>query len=155
MIATQDGKSLPDYEVTIPIPPQRAAELLGTYREVDGDRFTKVSQLNGDVFMQRGSFRYELRASADNGAIITDDEVGFGTKVQRKGDILLVGGTKFSRLPDEPPADIPDRWRGLIGEYGWDHNTLYETAGPWATHPRCLSSVARHENVLGRNARRF
>jgi D-alanyl-D-alanine dipeptidase len=23
------------------------------------------------------------------------------------------------------PADIPDRWQGLIGEYGWDHNVLY------------------------------
>src|SRR5207244_2026893 len=24
-----------------------------------------------------------------------------------------------------PPAPVPAKWRGLIGEYGWDHNTLY------------------------------
>ena len=23
------------------------------------------------------------------------------------------------------PQDVPDRWRGLIGEYGWDYNTLF------------------------------
>jgi D-alanyl-D-alanine dipeptidase len=31
----------------------------------------------------------------------------------------------LERQPDVPPADVPDRWKGLIGEYGWDHNTLY------------------------------
>ena len=126
MIAAQDGKSLPEYRSTIPVPADRVEDLVGRYREVDGDRFTKISELNGDVFMERGSFRYELRAAADDGEIITDDATGFGTSVTRKaGSKLVVGTQEFERLPDEPPADIPDRWRGLIGEYGWDHNTLY------------------------------
>ena len=34
-------------------------------------------------------------------------------------------GREFQRVPNIPPADIPARWKGLIGEYGWDHNTLY------------------------------
>ena len=38
---------------------------------------------------------------------------------------LKIGDAVFERLPDEPPPDIPDRWKGLIGEYGWDHNVLY------------------------------
>lgn len=126
MIAAQDGKPLPEYRSTIPVPSERAEYLLGRYREVDGDRFTQISELNGDVFMERGSFRYDLRAAADNGEIITDDATGFGTSVTRKDESKLVVGTQeYQRLPDEPPADIPDRWRGLIGEYGWDHNTLY------------------------------
>ncbi|MCA9085766.1 MAG: serine hydrolase [Planctomycetaceae bacterium] len=126
MMAVQDGKPLPDYRTTIPVPAERAVDLVGRYREVDGERFTKISELNGDLFMQRGSFRHELRAAADDGAIITDDEIGFGTHVELGDDgRLTVGDTTFARLPDEPPADIPDRWRGLIGEYGWDHNTLY------------------------------
>ena len=126
MIATQDGEELPSYRTSGPIPPQRARELVGMYREIDGDRFTKITELNGEVFMQRGSYRYELRSSADDGAIITDDEIGFGTKVKLEdGDRLQVGDDVFERLPDEPPAEIPDQWKGLIGEYGWDHNTLY------------------------------
>ena len=37
----------------------------------------------------------------------------------------MVGESIFERVDSNPPADIPDRWKGLIGEYGWDHNTLY------------------------------
>ncbi|MCA9072352.1 MAG: hypothetical protein KDA84_25680, partial [Planctomycetaceae bacterium] len=125
MIATQDGESLPTYRQTGPIPPERAQDLIGKYREVDGNRFTKITELNGKVFMQRGASRYELRAAADDGTITVDDEFGFGTKVTLKDNGITVGDTAFERLPYQPPADIPGHWRGLIGEYGWDHNTLY------------------------------
>jgi CubicO group peptidase (beta-lactamase class C family)/D-alanyl-D-alanine dipeptidase/predicted GH43/DUF377 family glycosyl hydrolase len=126
MIATQDGKPLPTYRMTGPVPVERAKDLVGNYREVDGSRFTRINELNGDVFMQRGSFRYELRSAADDGSFITDDEIGFGTKVELQNEgLLLVGDAVFQRQPDHPPDDIPDHWRGLIGEYGWDHNTLY------------------------------
>ncbi|MFK8114371.1 MAG: serine hydrolase [Rubripirellula sp.] len=130
MLATQDGKALPVYRSTIAIPANRIPNLLGTYREVDGkdegSRYTKISELNGRVMMERGSFRHDLRAAADDGAIITDDVIGADTEVKREGkDRLRVGGLKFERIPNEPPQEIPERWRGLIGEYGWDHNTLY------------------------------
>ncbi|WP_197454964.1 serine hydrolase [Stieleria varia] len=126
MVAIQDGAPLPEYRTTVPIPGQRAAKLVGRYRELDGDGFARICELNRDVFLQHGSFRNELRAAADDGTIITDDEIGFETKVEMGDDgRLVVGDVTFARLPDEPPADVPDRWRGLIGEYGWDHNTLY------------------------------
>ena len=126
MIATQDGLPLPSYRRTVPVPADRAAELVGTYREVGGDRFARITELNGDVFMQRGTYRYNLRAAADDGSILTDDPHGFGMEVTfQDGDTLRVAGTPFKRLPDTPPNSIPDRWKGLIGEYGWDHNTLY------------------------------
>lgn len=125
MIATQDGEPLPTYRQTGPIPPERIPDLIGKYREVDGKRFAKITELNGEVFMHRGSIRHELRAAADDGSILSDDDFGFGMKVTLKDNGITVGDTPFERLPDEPPADIPDRWRGLIGEYGWDHNTLY------------------------------
>ena len=38
----------------------------------------------------------------------------------------------YAQEPDRgPPAAPPAKWHGLIGEYGWDHNTLYilETDG--------------------------
>lgn len=130
MLATQDGEALPDYRSTIAIPADRIPNLLGTYREVDGkdegSRFTQISELNGRVMMERGSFRHDLRAAADDGAIITDDVTGADTEVKReRKDRLRVGDLKFERTPNEPPQEIPDRWRGLIGEYGWDHNMLY------------------------------
>ncbi len=126
MMAAQDNRPLPTYQTTSPIAPERARQLAGRYREVDGQRMTTITQLAGKVHMQRGSHRYELRATGDDGGIVTDDVAGFGSPVKLLNpNQIEVDGTLFERLPDAPPADVPNRWRGLIGEYGWDHNTLY------------------------------
>lgn len=126
MIATQDDKTLPDYNTTVAIPPERARKLQGIYREAGGERFTKIDELNGRVTMQRGSVCYELRASASDGKIVTDDVHGFGLEVSQSTDgDIRIGDVQYERLPDQPPAKMPSKWRGLIGEYGWDHNTLY------------------------------
>jgi D-alanyl-D-alanine dipeptidase len=29
------------------------------------------------------------------------------------------------QVATDPPPDVPPAWRGLIGEYGWDYNTLF------------------------------
>ncbi len=126
MIAVQDGQPLPAYRHTDPVPKERAAQLIGQYREAGGDRFAKISELNGQLFMQRGTYRHELRSASDDGSIVVDDASLYGMAVE-VGDagVLTIGDVAYERLPAEPPAEIPDRWRGLIGEYGWDHNTLY------------------------------
>ncbi|MCA9217481.1 MAG: beta-lactamase family protein, partial [Planctomycetales bacterium] len=126
MVAVRGGKPLPEYRQTTAVPSERIGDLIGKYREVEGERLTHIYELNEKVLMQRGSFRFELRAAADDGSIVTDDVIGYGTKIIRDGaGQLNVGDIQFRRLPAMPPNDIPDRWRGLIGEYGWDHNTLY------------------------------
>lgn len=126
MIATQDGEPLPAYRMTGPVPAERARSLVGRYREIDGHRFTQITEFNGDVYMQRGSFRHKLMSAADDGSIIVDDEIGFGTDVELEADDRLrVGSTLYQKIPDHPPARIPQSWQGLIGEFGWDHNTLY------------------------------
>ena len=38
---------------------------------------------------------------------------------------VRVNDTSYRRSADTVPAACPDRWRGLIGEYGWDHNVLF------------------------------
>ena len=126
MLATQDGKPLPVYRMTGPVPNERAKELVGLYRNAENKNSARITELNGDLFLHRGSFRYDLRSAADDGTILTDDSLGFGTEVKREGkDVLQVGTTKFQRAADTPPPPTPADWKGLIGEYGWDHNTLY------------------------------
>jgi len=39
--------------------------------------------------------------------------------------VLRIADVDYTRLPDEPPVEIPAAWKGLIGEYGEDHNVLY------------------------------
>lgn len=126
MLAAQDGKPLPDYVMTSPIPADRAKELVGQYRELDSEAFVEISELNGDVFLRRDPYRHDLRSHADDGSIVVDDEIGFGMKVELlDNNRLQVGDKVFNRLPAKVPSEIPERWKGLIGEYGWDHNTLY------------------------------
>ena len=126
MVAAQDGKPIPSYRTTGPVPSGRIPELIGSYREVGGTGLTRISELDGRVAMRRGTFRYDLRSAADDGTLLTDDAAGLRTDVQlRDAGTLLVGDTAFERMPESPPAEIPERWKGLIGEYGWDHNTLY------------------------------
>ncbi len=132
MIARQDKKPLPRYLRTGPVPAERARSMAGLYRQVDGDRVAQVTELNGNAYLLAGSYRYQLRAAIGDGTILTDDPNGFGVGVsQPNASTLVVGQTTFARAEAEPPTDIPVRWQGLIGEYGWDHNTLYilEDAG--------------------------
>ena len=74
-----------------------------------------------------------LRARGDT--LIVDDRLAFGDRYLPVGDpsataLLALDGTDAPRrLPRQPartlPAPPPDRWTGLIGEYGWDYNVLY------------------------------
>lgn len=126
MIATQDGQPLPTYRTTGPVPSERADQLIGRYRESEGVRTAEITRSGRSLFVRHGSFRYQLRAATDDATILTDDTIGFGTAVTSvDSETILIGDTHFKRLADEPPAEIPQRWKGLIGEYGWDHNTLY------------------------------
>lgn len=132
MLAEQDKKPLPSYTTTESIPPHRSRELVGTYRlvgsngEANGDGLVQIVELNGEVMMQYGSFRRRLRAISDDGRIVIDDAFGFGTDVSLQGtDQLVIGDVAYMRTQDEPYAEPSDRWKGLIGEYGWDHNVLY------------------------------
>ena len=132
ILAAQDDKPLPSYRTTGPVPSGRIQELIGTYREINGTQLTRISEFNGRVSMQRGTFQYDLRTAADDGSLLTDDAAGTRTSVQlQDAGTLRVGEDTFQRIANKPPAEIPDRWKGLIGEYGWDHNTLYilEDAG--------------------------
>jgi D-alanyl-D-alanine dipeptidase len=49
-----------------------------------------------------------------------------GTRLASKDDgSIEAGGQVYRRGESNLPAPLHDRWSGLVGEYGWDHNTLY------------------------------
>ena len=131
MLAAQDGKPLDDYRRTQAVPAPRATALVGRYHHADSGKTVEISQLNEQLYLHRGSFRYTLRAAVDDGQLLVDDALGFGTRVDATDDVLTIEGLAYHRQPSQPPPAAPPRWLGLIGEYGWDHNTLYilEDAG--------------------------
>jgi D-alanyl-D-alanine dipeptidase len=64
-----------------------------------------------------------LRSLGD--ALIVDDKLAYGEKILVRDDALVIGKETFKRVEVTKPQPAPVRWRGLIGEYGWDHDILY------------------------------
>ncbi|AGA27135.1 serine hydrolase [Singulisphaera acidiphila] len=123
MLAVRESKPLPPLESSSPISPELALSLEGRY--ASGDKGVDLLARNGklDLTPREGGSRAELRTAGDQ--LIVDDLLAYGAKIQPKGDQLIIDGTALTRLAAAKPEPSPDRWAGLIGEYGWDHNVLY------------------------------
>jgi serine beta-lactamase-like protein LACTB len=124
MLAAKHGKPLPEFETPMPLSKERALALAGRWR--GKDRWFDLTESAGRLWLMadRGNERAELRARGDD--LVTDDVTSVGQTVKVQGDKLKLGDTVYEKEPDRgPPPAPPAKWLGLIGEYGWDHDTLY------------------------------
>jgi CubicO group peptidase (beta-lactamase class C family)/D-alanyl-D-alanine dipeptidase len=123
MLAVRAGKSLPAIPVTRPVDPAVARRLDGRYGE--GGKTVDLIERNGrlDYLPVRGGEQIEVRQAADS--LILDGKLGYGTRIVAEKDGLVIGKERLQRVSVPKPAPSPERRRGLIGEYGWDHDTLY------------------------------
>ncbi|MBA4191158.1 MAG: serine hydrolase [Planctomycetaceae bacterium] len=125
MLAAKAQKPLPKIETSEPLPAEKARKFIGRYR--DGERYLDLSESFGRLTVQpdRGGSLVRLRKSGKD--LIVDDAQNWGTRLVVDGDKLIVGKATYTKEKPsvEPPPEVPAKWRGLIGEYGWDHNTLY------------------------------
>jgi CubicO group peptidase (beta-lactamase class C family)/D-alanyl-D-alanine dipeptidase len=123
MLAVRQGTELPAIEQTRPLEAELAHRLAGHWQS--GTRTFDLYERDGRLYLWpgRGGFRLELRALGD--ALFVDDRLGFDPRIEVQGDRLRVGNQNYERARPNVLAELPERWRGLIGEYGWDHNTLY------------------------------
>jgi serine beta-lactamase-like protein LACTB len=123
MLAQRQDKPLPKIEQTKRLSPEEARKLAGRYKS--GDKGFDLIAPGGRLWIipARGGMRMEVRALGDG--LITDDLVDHGTTITREDDKLRVGKDVYERVDEERPKPAPAKWKGLIGEYGWDHNTLY------------------------------
>src|SRR6476660_4414647 len=124
MLAATKRSSLPEPQITSPTGLALARKLEGSYG--NGDRRVDVVARDSTVYLTRaaGMARSRLRVLAGD-TLVVDDELSFGPRVRLRGNRLIVDRDTLSRVPRTRPANPPDRWRGLIGEYGWDYSTLY------------------------------
>jgi len=124
MLALRAGEPLPDADETDPVPQDIAADAVGRY--TFGDRTMEVrARRDGlEVFSRATGDIYRVRAQG--GDLVGDDRRTFGPRFEFSAEGLSVGGDLYRRTPEaSAPDEIPARWRGLVGEYGWDHNTLF------------------------------
>jgi serine beta-lactamase-like protein LACTB len=123
MLAVKQDKPLPKIEETTRLKPEVARKLAGRYQA--GEKAFDLVERAGRLTLlpAKGGFRTELRANGD--ALIIDDRLDYGLRIEPKGEKLAIGKDEYERVPTKKPEPPPAKWLGLIGEYGWDHNTLY------------------------------
>lgn len=122
MVALQDGDPLPEAQTTGPVSADVANRMAGTY----GLRENRVDLTTvGDEFFAELP-RRRVRVRQDDQGLITDGKLGFGTRIGIIENGIVVAGDTLRRVEAiDPPPPSPERWNGLIGEYGWPFNTLY------------------------------
>jgi D-alanyl-D-alanine dipeptidase len=112
-------------ERTEPLVPEIARSMAGRFAvdEAAIDLYDWDRRLIG-VLGQGGS-PFELRRRNDTLVIDgVNNQGGWIYVIDR--DSIVVGRDTLTRVPEpSAPRPPPSRWVGLIGEYGWDHNTLF------------------------------
>lgn len=123
MLAVKQGKPLPEIVRSQPLAPETVRRLAGRYRS--GNRAIDLLERDGKLYWLsvRGGFLVEVRQLGPD-QFILDDVVDHGLKFKVEDDTLVYNG-RLKREAVAKPAPAPERWMGLIGEYGWDHNVLY------------------------------
>ena len=123
MLAARAGEPLPAIEMTKPVDPTVARKLDGRYGQ--GAKAIDLREFSGKLYYLpvRGGKRVELRKVGDG--LVTDGRLGYGLRVALEADGVRIGNEHLKRVLAAEPSVAPERLRGLIGEYGWDYDTLY------------------------------
>jgi CubicO group peptidase (beta-lactamase class C family)/D-alanyl-D-alanine dipeptidase len=124
LLARKSGQPLPENpDPPAPVPRELARRLDGRYRS--GDKTLDLTERDGRLFLTRSDHDLRLELRARDGALVTDDVLGSGLELRTGSQTVVLGPETYTRVAVSRPAPPPARWRGLIGEYGPDHEVLY------------------------------
>ena len=126
ILAHRAGKPLELPPPTTPVPFEPGRKLTGRYGTRDDA--VDLTYLDGHLSMLKliGGEQLELRKVRQSGDdLVADGVTGFGVKVAPISEGILIESKTLPKVTTPMPSDIPSKWRGLIGEYGWDHDILY------------------------------
>ncbi|HEY9480588.1 MAG TPA: serine hydrolase, partial [Gemmatimonadaceae bacterium] len=123
MLASREKRALTMPDTTVALPAGLAHRLAGRYGT--GANAVDLVALNDELYVDpvRGGMRAPLRMLRDT--LIVDGRLDYGARVIARDDAIIIDKDTLQRVRLDKPASAPGQWRGLIGEYGWDYNTLY------------------------------
>jgi CubicO group peptidase (beta-lactamase class C family)/D-alanyl-D-alanine dipeptidase len=126
ILAHRAGKPLELPSPTSPVPLDLGHKLAGRYGT--GDDAVDLTYLDGHLSMLKvsGGEQLELRKVRQLGdELIADGVMGFGVNVTPVTEGIRVDSKTLTRQSTPMPSEVPAKWPGLIGQYGWEHDILY------------------------------
>jgi CubicO group peptidase (beta-lactamase class C family) len=123
MLAAKESRPLPEIPETSAIPPERVRQLEARYGT--GDSAVNLIAANSELYLRRFSGGEQVRLRQSGHSLIEDSRLGYGLQVTPVANGIRVRDHLLERVSLEQPPPIPSRWKGLIGEYGWDYDKLY------------------------------
>ena len=123
LLAARYGRPLAAITRTQPLAPEFPPRLAGRYGS--GDDAVDLIARGGELYQQFAAGGYRVRLRRLENALVADDRLAFGGRVQPHGSHLHVAGRELPRVTVARPAPPPAAWNGLIGEYGPDFAVLY------------------------------
>ena len=125
MLAERENKPIQQPEITSPIDSNFAKKIAGRY--ASGDKAVDLIESGGNLSILNVNGGFETRLRSLGGALVVDDKFTFSTRIvpNADGNSITVGTESYKRVSISKPAPVPDKWHGLIGEYGPDYDTLY------------------------------
>ncbi len=120
-LAAREHKPLPAIELTAPIDSAQARKLAGYYGS--GPGAFELDEREGKLFMlpQSGGYQREIRSLAGN--LEVDDRLSYGIPVNVGEEAVQMGSNRQAAVRKVAPA--APQLQELVGEYGWDYDTLY------------------------------
>lgn len=123
MLAVRQNRPVQPPEITSPVAPESAKKIAGRY--IKGEKSIELTESAGQLFMcctEKGE-QARLRWLGD--ALVVDDRLAYGETIGVRDDAIVIGDETLERVKVPKPLPAPAVLRGLIGEYGWDHQILY------------------------------
>ncbi len=121
LLAASQGKRLPEYVLTRTVDSVLCRQLEGTY--AGRNRVIRFFTRGNQLWMQGSTMR--LAVQQHDGGLMIDDKISRGMAIVPTREGVIVGSDTLSRIADAKPPATKEFWKAFIGEYGWDHNTLY------------------------------
>jgi len=121
MLDRKAGKELEPKELTRPIPAEMIPELEGYYSSEKST--VALIEKQGELFLSTSTGLYALRMLGER--VVLDDALGYSESLSFDKGQIKIGSRVYTKREALKPEPVPERWKGLIGEYGWGHNILY------------------------------
>ncbi len=123
MLAQRDSFPVAAIEQSQPVPSGVAARLAGRYTRRARD--LELRRRGDQLFYVPAPGRAPLALRTRGDTLVVDDARESGIALVPLDSGLIVSGDTLYRVPETRPDTAPTRLLPWLGEYGWDHNTMF------------------------------